>query len=482
MARDKKLDQVVTRLLGSREARVAAVRNSHYLFFHIYFNHYVAYETAPFQREVFALTEDDKLKLCVLVAFRESGKSTIVATSYPLWAILGRQQKKFVLLLSQTQVKAQQQLRNIKHELENNEVLKNDLGPFQEEADQWGVTALVFKQFNAKVAIGSVEQSIRGVRHLQYRPDLIILDDIEDTASVKTQEGRDRVWEWFTGEIIPAGTGATRIIAVGNLLHKDSLLKRLEAHIASEGGGIYREYPITDRAGSPLWPGKFPDAASVEAERKKIMDRVAWHREYLLEIVSDDDQLVLPEWISYYDRLPEEFPRHTILSIDPAISEKQGADCTAMVAAHIYGHRDKLRIYVLPTVVNAHLTFNKTLMKAQEIAGSLGQGRRATILVEDVQYQKALYQELKRYSYSAQAFRVGGMDKRARLVSVTHLFETGKICFPRTKSAEALVAQLLGFGVEKHDDLVDALTMLCNYALVNDRTDLAGISERPDRI
>jgi len=68
--KNNKFNSVVTKLLNNRDARIAAVRTSHYLFFHTYFAHYVTYETAPFQREIFQLTEDDKLKLCVLVAFR----------------------------------------------------------------------------------------------------------------------------------------------------------------------------------------------------------------------------------------------------------------------------------------------------------------------------------------------------------------------------------------------------------------------------
>jgi len=479
--KNNKFNSVVTKLLNNRDARIAAVRTSHYLFFHTYFAHYVTYETAPFQREIFQLTEDDKLKLCVLVAFRESGKSTIVATSYPLWAILGRQQKKFVLLLSQTQNKAQSQLRNIKHELENNEVLKKDLGPFQEEADQWGVTALVFKQFNAKIAIGSVEQSIRGIRHQQYRPDLIILDDIEDTASVKTQDGRNRTWEWFTNEIIPAGSaGRTRVIAIGNLLHRDSLLKRLQAHITSQGKGVYREYPIMDSSGVSLWPGKFPTSESLEEERRRVMDRIAWHREYLLEIISDEDQVIKPDWIRYYDHLPDKRPHTVLVSIDPAISEKEKADYTAMVCALVYGHKESLQIYILPAMVNAHLTFNQTLTKAQELATTIAT-ERALILVEDVAYQKALIQELKRNNFRTIAVPVAGSDKRSRLAQASIVFETGKVLFPRTKQCELLVQQLLGFGIEKHDDTVDALTMLCNYVLAHDYAPMLEV-EKPDRI
>src|ERR1041385_7377752 len=135
-------------LSKDRDARRAATRQSHLLFFHFYFAHYVKYETAPFQRELFQLTERQDIKNLFVVAFRGSAKSTIFTTSYPIWAILGEQQKKFVLILCQTQAQAKQHMMNLRRELEGNVLLKNDLGPFQEEHNEWGSSSLVFSDLN----------------------------------------------------------------------------------------------------------------------------------------------------------------------------------------------------------------------------------------------------------------------------------------------------------------------------------------------
>ena len=67
-------------------------------------------------------------KNLVIVAFRGSGKSTIMNMSLPLWAIMGKLQCKYVLIVGLTQEQAKQHLKNIKHELETNERLKKDLG------------------------------------------------------------------------------------------------------------------------------------------------------------------------------------------------------------------------------------------------------------------------------------------------------------------------------------------------------------------
>src|SRR5665213_1310977 len=216
------------KMFRDRRIRTAITRQSHFMFFHFYFAHYVKYATAPFHRELFHLSERQDIKNLFVVAFRGSAKSTIFTTSYPVWAILGEQQKKFVLILCQTQAQAKQHMMNLRRELEGNALLKNDLGPFQEENNEWGSASLVFSNLNARITAVSTEQSIRGLRHNQHRPDLIIGDDLEDLASTKTREGRNKTYQWLTGEVIPAGDRNTRLVVIGNLLHEDSLIMRLK--------------------------------------------------------------------------------------------------------------------------------------------------------------------------------------------------------------------------------------------------------------
>jgi predicted phage terminase large subunit-like protein len=469
-------------MIQDRKIRRAITKESFFYFFHFYYAHYIKYATADFQKEIIHLIEKDNPENLFIVSFRGSGKSTMITTAYPVWAILGKESRRFILIFCQTQAQAKQHMMNLRAELEDNELLRKDLGPFHEDSDEWSAGSLVFSNTGARITVASVDQRVRGFRHRQNRPDLIICDDIENVASTKTQESRDKIHQWLTNEIIPIGDVDTRLIMVGNLLHQDSLLMRIKKKTEDNSiDGIFKEYPIV-RDEEILWPGKYPTLESIEKERKKIMNRVAWQREYMLQIVSDDDQVILPEWINYYDKLPDERPMDTFLSIDPAISEKSTADYTAMVMAHTYGYGHNLRIYVLPVVVNARLTFNKQLEKVNELVESVGNLRDTTVIVENVAYQDALKQELKnRYSYNTKAFNVKGMDKRARLILAARLFETGRIFFPKTKNVEALISQTLGFGVEKHDDMVDAFSMLCNYAVYDNKHGFA-VQGKVDRI
>ena len=155
-------------------------------------------------------------------------KSTIMTLSLPIWAVLGAPQKKFVLILTKTQAQAKVHFANLKRELEGNTLLKADLGPFQDDSAEWGQYSTVLTKYGARITAASSEQSIRGLRHGEHRPDLIIVDDPEDLQSVKTLEGRDKTYQWLTGEVIPGGDKGTKIIVVGNLLHEDSVMMRLK--------------------------------------------------------------------------------------------------------------------------------------------------------------------------------------------------------------------------------------------------------------
>ena len=456
------------RMFKDHSIRIAITRKSHLFFFYFYFAHYVKYETAQFQKEIFHLSEQADIKNLFVVAFRGSAKSTILTMSYPIWSILGEQEKKFVLILCRTRTQAKQHMMNLKRELESNQLLQNDLGPFQEESDEWGSSSLVFSNLNARITAASSEQSIRGIRHNQYRPDVIVCDDVEDLASVKTRESRQKTYQWLTSEIIPAGDRNTRLVIVGNLLHEDSLIMQLKSDVEEKRiNGVFKAYPLFDKNNVIAWPGKYPDTKAVDEEKLKSGNNIAWQREYLLRIVSDTDRVVHPEWIQYYD--PEELPRDdryiNYIGVDLAISEKSGADCTAIVTLKIHSHGDKKRAYVVPYPFNRRITFPEQVNQIKLIATSKREmDCYPRIFIEKVAYQEALIQQLKSGGLHVEGVSPHG-DKRERLALTTSAIKEGLVIFPK-KGAEELITQLIGFGAEKHDDLADAFSIAVNQFII----------------
>lgn len=481
------LEKIFEKILVDKVLRKNTVQKSFEYFFPIYFHRCIEYQTAPFHEEIFHILEDIKIRLAVIVAFRGSAKSTIITTAYVLWSILGVQQKKFIVIFGQTEQKARQYLTQIKNQLLHNDLLKKDLGPFEEEKNSLGnATALIIKKLNVKIMISSTEQSIRGMRHDEYRPDLIILDDIEDTNSVKTREGRNKAFNWLTSEVMPTGSKRTRIIAVGNLLHEDSVLMRLKKKI--EGGemkymnGVYREYPIIDDHGNPLWPGRYPTPEDIKMQQETIMDENVWSREFLLKIISTLEQVVHPEWIHFFTQPPKENLRSIAIGIDLAVSEKESADYTAMVVGHIYGHGKNMKICIQPNPINERITFPVQTEYIKALVATQKQKHfRVKLYIEDVGYQKALVQLFESQKYDVEGVPVKGSDKTTRLRLTTSLLKDGRILFPET-GCEELIEQLVGFGKETHDDLADAFAILVLKVLEHNTGGSFGTNQKIDKI
>jgi len=450
----------ITAMIKDRSVRRHLTTSCHSWFFHIYFSHYVKYKTAQFHKELFELTEATH-KTMVIEAFRGSGKTTIMGTSYAIWSILGIQQRKFVLIIAKTESQARQYLANIKMELESNKLLRLDLGPFEEPNDEWRAVSIVLPKYGARITVASIDNSIRGIKHGAHRPDLIIADDLEDLDIVKTQESRDKMYNWLMGDIIPLGDKDTRLIVIGTKLHNDSIIMRLKkAILEGRMDGITKAYPFLKEDGTAMWPEKYQTQAEIETLQKSLPSPQAWQREYMLQIISSDDQVVRREWIQKYDATPPDADfRYVATGVDPAISEKETADYTAIVSGMVFGRKNNMKIYITSNPINERMDFPKSLEKIKAVSTALGYGIPSQLFVEGVAYQKSLIEQLRAEGFPAKEYKPQGSDKRARLSLVSSLIQSGRVLFP-PHGADKLISQITDFGTESHDDLSDAFCIL----------------------
>lgn len=455
-------EEIIDRMVKDKTFRIATARKSHFWFFHYYLGpRYCKYATADFQREILNLTERDDLQNILITAFRGSAKSTLITLSYVLWSIVGVKQKKFPVILGHTQLSTQIHLNALKKELEENADFRRDFGPFKEHIDGGGMQSIILPQYGANITTRSIGQNIRGIKHSQYRPDLIICDDIEDSESVKTQENRDKLFDWLTGDVIPAGDRDTQLVFIGTPLHNDSVLMRLkDIFLEDPTKSAFRQYPIIDSESIPLWRGKFSNQTYIDNEKSKCFNELLWRREYLLEIVESDEQIIKRSHIHYYEELPTDKYRFSAVSIDPARSLKSSADCTAMVCGKLYRYGKERMLCIMPNPVNDRISTDDLIVKAKGLALALNSNTNySRVYVEDVGFQGIITDLLKSEGIPARSIQLRGMSKQDRLATVSSLIQLGCIRFAE-KGNEKLIEQILGLGKEKHDDLVDAFTML----------------------
>lgn len=442
--------------------------------------HYFTLPPAEFHQELVDLLENPESDMLEIIGFRGSAKTTFGSLALPLWSAI-TERFKFIILINDTSDQMELNLANIKYELENNRYI-NRLYPHIKSEDSWSKNKLVLSN-GVRILGRSRGQKIRGIRHRQHRPDLVIIDDPEDLKWVQKKKNRDKTDRWFNGEVIPAvQEDNSKLVIIGNLLHKDALMSRIKRNNLFDVIELPLIKPEGDEGLSEwercTWKAKYPNQEALDRQKEKV-GRVSWHREYLLNIISEEDQVVTSDELVYYsnERLTTSSKKHRInaydgaIAIDLAISDKDTADYTAMVLGVKAREDGEEIIYILPHTVNKRLDLNQTIRVAENHFNLLPLGAKA--VVEDVAYQKAAIKEMnRRTTMPTDGIKPIG-NKRARFETAAIYIKQGRVRFPK-KGCEELIDQMLGFGVEEHDDLLDAMVYLILY-LVEGKKATAGV-------
>ena len=285
-----KKEDLLNKISTDASIRKALVKESHEAFCSIYLSHHITHPYAFFHKEMFRMTEKYDQKVNVVMAFRGSGKSTILNLSNAIWSIIGKHQKKFVLIISKSRVQSQAHFENIKAELEENELLKQDLGPFRASSSEWGDYSIELPLYGAKIMCIRSLQNIRGLKYKNQRPDLIICDDMEDIVSVRDKQNREILFQWFIGEVMSIGDEKTNIVVLGNLLSDDSFMVRLKKlMIHKRLKGVYYAYPLLDDNNKITWSAKYSvdDVLEIQQglpEKKEFDIYSIFDRDYRLNI------------------------------------------------------------------------------------------------------------------------------------------------------------------------------------------------------
>jgi predicted phage terminase large subunit-like protein len=170
---------------------------------------------------------------------RGHAKSTIVSLAFVLWCVLYGKEK-LVFLVSATREQVILLLKDVKSELQNNSLLLEDFPEACQpegtprQPKPWRGNRILLRNGAMILAYGA-GQGLRGAKHGSNRPGLIVVDDIEDSEQVISEEQRQKLREWFTSTLLHAGHPGTNVIVVGTVLHRDSLLANLISPDDSHG-------------------------------------------------------------------------------------------------------------------------------------------------------------------------------------------------------------------------------------------------------
>ncbi|WP_282093050.1 phage terminase large subunit [Epibacterium ulvae] len=218
---------------AARKARVAAVADpvTGYRFFcDTYFPHYFTAPPSKLHQDLFQSLPDmvaqENGQRRLVIAPRGAAKSTHISQVFPLWCIVTGQ-KHFICLIMDAFEQAAIMIEAIKAELEFNPRLASDFPKVVGQGRTWREGVIVTAN-NIKVEGFGTGKKIRGRRHGPYRPDLVVLDDVENDENVESPKQRDKLESWIQKAVLKLGPtdGSMDVLYAGTVLAFDAVIVR----------------------------------------------------------------------------------------------------------------------------------------------------------------------------------------------------------------------------------------------------------------
>ena len=409
------------------------------------------------------------------VAPRGFAKSTLTNVIGGSWFSLYNK-AHFILLISDTYTQAKLQLGALKAELEENPLLHGIYG--NPVSKHWGEDRIIVNGLYGQtmlMALGS-GMKIRGLKYKQYRPELAIIDDLENQDIVSSKDRRDKLERWFEYDLLPGLAKDGGVIYLGTILHHASLLKKVSDKLGKYASWRVKKYKALTN-GESIWPDRFSTEKLIamrdDPTDPDYLGSLVFSQEMQNEPQSDTDRIFQEDWLSqtynYHDKKhiwlmsnPDEdfnkkYFKRILAGVDLAISEKESADYFTMTTIGIA--RDDGHIYILDYY---RARISDPMKQIQVILDKYKEWDHDQIKVETVAYQQALYNLLrgemaKRGIYAPIKSVKPDKDKvrRARVHSSNF---SGKLVHLREDHPlfMAFRSELLEFPLAEHDDMLDS--------------------------
>ncbi len=421
--------------------------------------------------KIFDLLDNSDNPKKVIAAPRGTGKTSIMNLLIPTKR-LAFLDSRFVVPVSSTAGAAEQQSENLKNEFMSNRVLRT-IFSIQKTRNfskkQW--VADMADGHQAMVWPKGAGQQVRGMLFRDYRPDLVIVDDLENDENLRSEEQRKRLKEWFYGpllNVIDRGRDDWEIIYIDTLKHEDSLLQDL---IDSE----YWDSVVLEIC-DDNYNTKFPNMMSTEevqqmAEEYREKGQIdVFYREYRNLPVATDDRPFTQEHFQYYtnkygipDHRQPDFRDQSLFTtamvIDPAKTAKMKNAESALVGGSI--NIDTGELY-FRDIVSGHWHPDELYREMNDMISRLKPdvvGVEVTGLNEFVTYpiQNELYKHNPMVQLIELQARGGKKEdgKTARVRSLVSFYRQGLV-WHNHRNSGGLEAQLLSFPRSKRWDIMDA--------------------------
>lgn len=413
--------------------------------------------------------------------------------------------KHYEIILSDSSEQAEGFLGDIKTEFEENAALREDFGELPGRV--WKASVILLTNGVKIEAIGSGKK-IRGRRHKQWRPDLIVCDDLENDENVNTAEQRKKLRNWFYKAVSKAGDTYTDIVYIGTLLHFDALLANV-ANNPSYKTVKYRGV-ISFAENTELWDAweaiytdltnekrQEEARAFYEAHEAEMLEGTAvlwkeklsyydlmvirisegeasFNSEIQNEPIDPESCTFQEEWFDFWDDEGKQFPDFSnprfvfIGANDPSLGKNKKSDTSSIFA--LAKDTSTGYIYVLIADI-AKRKPDQIIEDAIEASRRLKRDYKRPYYqfgVETVQFQYYFAEIMRQKSAAIGEYlpivEINSVqNKDARIQSLQPFVKNGYVKF--SKKHKTLLKQMYEYPMGKNDDGPDGLQMAVKLAL-----------------
>jgi len=440
----------------AKAERLARAKADPFYFCQNYLPHYFSQPFAAFHHELIELIAPRHAAAVTPVAVaapRGFAKTTVVSFGYVLHqALFGL--RRFVVLGSDTADLAGDLCNYIRLEMTHNPRLQQDFGAL---ASVRGAADDFVTGADTRILARGSGQRLRGLKHGRHRPDLVILDDLENDKNVQNPRLVRESLAWVLEAVYPAIDPGGSLLIIGTILaQRSALATMIHSSRAPWRDFTRRLYRAIQADGTSLWPQRH--RLEDLLRQKQLMGSRAFNKEKQNE-PRDDEGMFQERWIRPYAQAELAGKRLAVAAfLDPSLATGETGDYKALITVGL--DQAQQVFYVLDA-------FIRRCSLDQLLRAAIARHRRHGFLlfgVEDNFFQRLLLDELARAArQEGVSLPLRGVTQRlakqTRLAGLSPLVERGALRFLPDHSDQALlIEQLLHFpspGV--HDDGPDAL-------------------------
>lgn len=410
-------------------------------------------------------------KSFAIEGFRESAKDQIVMRSFPLYTLsFPNKDLSYIVLIMANATLVEKKMKEIQREFFSNSLLSSGVIEVVEQsasAFEVKIAGLNGEVIKIRIEGYGKGSSIRGLSWINRRPDVIVMNDVQDTQDSRSDTTMDTDFDWFLDDVLFLGRDS-RIFMIGNNLGEKCIIERI-ARTEGMYGFEFMRVPIADgtqQDSVPSWPEMFSmDYILAEREQYAKEGKLSiWTRNRMCECVAEEDRCFSASDFQYFaqsDMMRIAGSCNIYLRVDPSAGVKDANDPSAFIVLGI----NKDNNWFIFDIINKRM---KQSEKVDTVFQLASKWRLNNVGIENSKEGIILSQDLRdqmpRRNIFFQLVEVkhGNTAKEARIEALEPRFKSKSVWFPQgAQWLPELEQQLIMFSrsgkMTLHDDIIDCL-------------------------